>query len=740
MTALKDCELLAPAGDKASFYAAIAHGADAVYLGTSDFSARASAENFSLDELDRYIKYAHFFGVKVYVALNTLVKDNELTGFLDTAAAACAAGADALILQDIFLAEPLRARCPDCVLHLSTQGGVNNVEGARIAKEYGFTRVIPSRETSIRELGKIAEVCETEAFVQGALCTAFSGQCYMSSFAGGSSGNRGRCKQPCRREYTFAGEKCYALSTSDLSVGERIKELAAAGVTSFKIEGRMRRAEYVAAATDYYREIISTGTSSVRKKSALMRTYNRGNYTEGLAFGQNNGFLSRSVQGHIGEFVGKITAIKGNRIAVSGNLDVAKGDYFKILRGMKETGGAIADRSGKSSDFVIVKQGDVRLGDGVGITTDIRLNAALTEEMPRQKIEVRFCASSGEKAVASAAYRGIWVTAETDVELEAASKRGLTEAEVKEVFFKTDEYPYLPSVTAEIHGNVFAPRSVLNALRRKLYAALFDAFGSHKKYPSATVRDTAYEAVRRPSGKLAVMAEDFSFARGDLPFIAIFAPSDYNDDKAFSDFFACASDREKYLYVPALLDTDDVKLVAARLAGFDGIYGENLAAVALARRYGVKLFAGTGFNITNSADVRGIMRVAEHFALSKELSLKESYALGGGFIFARGDIKVMDLGYCPYGKVCERCPARVRDHYTDYAGRKFTLRRVRLASCRFELYNPQILNAAASTEDDRLVSVVLRSASEARDVLTASPEALRERFDVTAGNSRRGVL
>lgn len=407
---------------------------------------------------------------------------------------------------------------------------------------------------------------------------------------------------------------------------------------------------------------------------------------------------------------------------------------------MKETGGAIADRSGKSSDFVIVKQGDVRLGDGVGITTDIRLNAALTEEMPRQKIEVRFCASSGEKAVASAEYRGIWVTAETDVELEAASKRGLTEAEVKEVFFKTDEYPYLPSVTAEIHGNVFAPRSVLNALRRKLYAALFDAFGSHKKYPSATVRDTASEAVRRPSGKLAVMAEDFSFARGDLPFIAIFAPSDYNDDKAFSDFFACASDREKYLYVPALLDTDDVKLVAARLAGFDGIYGENLAAVALARRYGVKLFAGTGFNITNSADVRGIMRVAEHFALSKELSLKESYALGGGFIFARGDIKVMDLGYCPYGKVCERCPARVRDHYTDYAGRKFTLRRVRLASCRFELYNPQILNAAASTEDDRLVSVVLRSASEARDVLTASPEALRERFDVTAGNSRRGVL
>ena len=138
MKALKDCELLAPAGDKNSFYAAIAHGANAVYLGVSDFSARASAENFSLEELGYYIKYARFFGVKVHVALNTLVKQNELERFLDVAAGVCSAGADALIVQDFFLAPLLRERCPGCELHLSTQAGVNNAEGAIVAKRYGL--------------------------------------------------------------------------------------------------------------------------------------------------------------------------------------------------------------------------------------------------------------------------------------------------------------------------------------------------------------------------------------------------------------------------------------------------------------------------------------------------------------------------------------------------------------------------------------------------------------------------
>ena len=467
MKALKDCELLAPAGDKNSFYAAIAHGANAVYLGTSDFSARASAENFSLDELGYYIKYAHFFGVKVYVALNTLVKQNELKRFLDVAEGAYVAGADALIVQDVFLAPLLRGRCPKCELHLSTQAGVNNAEGALIAKKYGFSRVIPARETPIHELTAISAVCETEAFVQGALCTAFSGQCYMSSFAGGYSGNRGRCKQPCRREYVLAGEKRYALSTSDLCVGERVKELCSAGVTSFKIEGRMRRAEYVAAAVDYYREILDTGASSPEKRSALMRAYNRGDYTEGLAFGQKKDFLSPSVQGHIGEYVGKITAIKGNRISVSGNRNFVKDDCFKILRGMKETGSAFAVKSGKGSEFVLAKQGEARPGDSVRITTDVSLFAALAAKKASREIKVFFRAAGGEKAFARAECAGRAVIAETEEPLREATSRALTADDVKEIFLKTDNYPYSPVTETEITGKVLPFPHVLREKPRE---------------------------------------------------------------------------------------------------------------------------------------------------------------------------------------------------------------------------------------------------------------------------------
>ena len=188
-------EILAPAGDTAAFNAALDSGADAIYLGLKSFSARRSAANFSAEELQNCIARAHVLGAKVYVALNTLVKDGEMEGFFASALDAWNAGADALIIQDVFLGKLLKRTYPEMVLHLSTQAGVCNVYGARLAKRYGFSRVILARETPLADIKKIAAEIETEVFVQGALCTCFSGQCYLSSFAGGNSGNRGLCKQ-----------------------------------------------------------------------------------------------------------------------------------------------------------------------------------------------------------------------------------------------------------------------------------------------------------------------------------------------------------------------------------------------------------------------------------------------------------------------------------------------------------------------------------------------------------------
>ena len=222
-------ELLAPAGSVESATVAINNGADAVYLGLTSFSARQNAENFDADGFRALICKAHFLGVKVYVALNTIVKDDELETFLDTVCFAWNEGADAIILQDPFLGKYIHEKHPEVVLHLSTQAGVCTEDGAKFAKECGFSRVILARETPFSEIEKIAKIMETEVFVQGALCTAFSGQCYFSSFAGGNSGNRGRCKQPCRKLYAYDRkgntEKNYALSLSDLCVGEKIEKL-----------------------------------------------------------------------------------------------------------------------------------------------------------------------------------------------------------------------------------------------------------------------------------------------------------------------------------------------------------------------------------------------------------------------------------------------------------------------------------------------------------------------------------
>ncbi|MBQ9730216.1 MAG: U32 family peptidase, partial [Clostridia bacterium] len=209
-------EILAPAGNLDCALCALDAGADAVYLGYGVFSARASAENFNEEELKKLLERAKALSVKVYLAMNTLVKDDELEEFCSLLLKLYALGVDAVILQDVLLGKAVKERYPHVVLHLSTQAGVCSVSGAEFAKECGFSRVILARETPLEVISKITKIIETEVFVQGALCTCFSGECYLSSFAGGNSGNRGKCKQPCRKRYSYNRpgyeEMRYALS------------------------------------------------------------------------------------------------------------------------------------------------------------------------------------------------------------------------------------------------------------------------------------------------------------------------------------------------------------------------------------------------------------------------------------------------------------------------------------------------------------------------------------------------
>ena len=250
-------EILAPCGGAEHLPAALGSGADAVYLGVTGFSARRNAKNFAPGELSAAVRECHISGVKVYVTLNTLVFDDELSELAGTAEAVEAAGADGVIVQDPGAAAVIRRAAPSLRLHASTQMTVTSAAGAEFAKKHGFSRVVLAREMSLREIENVVKNVdvETEIFVHGALCVCVSGQCLMSAMYGGRSGNRGLCAQPCRLDFSF-GERHNILSLKDLSLIEQLPELGRLGVTSAKIEGRMKRPEYVAAAVTACRNVL----------------------------------------------------------------------------------------------------------------------------------------------------------------------------------------------------------------------------------------------------------------------------------------------------------------------------------------------------------------------------------------------------------------------------------------------------------------------------------------------------
>lgn len=275
-------EILAPAGSMESVIAAVRSGADAVYLGTKDFNARRNADNFDYSELKNAVDYCHKHGVKVHLTLNTLISDGELDDAQDAVRLACEAGVDAIIVQDLGLADIIRRCAPDMPMHASTQMTVHTPAGLKKLKKLGFTRAVLPRELSMEEIRNLCEnsPIELECFVHGALCMCVSGQCYFSAVLGSRSGNRGACAQPCRLPFGAPYGTGHDLSLKDLSLVDYIREMAEMGVCSFKIEGRMKRPEYVAAAVKACRNSVD-GIIDNELKSDLRSVFSRSGFTDG---------------------------------------------------------------------------------------------------------------------------------------------------------------------------------------------------------------------------------------------------------------------------------------------------------------------------------------------------------------------------------------------------------------------------------------------------------------------------
>ena len=335
-------ELLAPAGTMENFMAALESGADAIYLGGKVFNARAHAANFGIDELREAVRLAHILEVSVYVTVNILIGDTELKDLKQYIKDLDSIGVDAIIVQDLAVAEIAKRVAPNIHLHGSTQMTAATLDAVRFYESLGFTRVVLARELSLKEIQHICKHCkaEIEVFVHGALCVCYSGQCLMSSFIGGRSGNRGACAQPCRLPYELLDSKgesvlpkheAYLLSPKDLNYSEHMNELVAAGVTSFKVEGRMKKVSYVRQVIGTYREILDDASIHENQRKALASGFNRGFSTAYLEDTVGRQMMTVVAPNHQGKPIGESYTKKGE-VYLSLTEPIEQGSLVKILQ------------------------------------------------------------------------------------------------------------------------------------------------------------------------------------------------------------------------------------------------------------------------------------------------------------------------------------------------------------------------------------------------------------------------
>ncbi|HIJ77894.1 MAG: U32 family peptidase [Desulfobulbaceae bacterium] len=378
-------ELLAPVGSLEVFFAAMENGADAVYCGLKDFSARARAKNFSLDEVERMVAYAHGHQRQLYVTLNTLIKEKELPKLIDILAALAAIKADGIIIQDLGVWRLAKKYFPQLPLHASTQMTVHNGVGVKMLEKMGFSRAVLARELSLAEIREIRKqsAIELEHFVHGALCFSISGQCLFSSALSGQSGNRGRCAQPCRRKFLSGNQPGYYFSTSDFSALEFVPKLVEAGVVSLKIEGRMKSAEYVARVVAAYRLILDApererGKALAAAGEQLALSFGR-QPTRGFLTGNVPTNIADSAQhGTIGNLLGEVVSLGGGLFGFKTGERLHVGDRLRVQPQNDQAGIGFTVRelfleqkkvkAVRPDDFVKVglpAKGGVRRGDKV---------------------------------------------------------------------------------------------------------------------------------------------------------------------------------------------------------------------------------------------------------------------------------------------------------------------------------------------------------------------------------------
>ena len=633
-------ELLAPAGSREALVAAVENGANAIYLAGNAFGARAYASNFDREALREAIHFAHLRKVAIHVTVNTIVADEEMGPLRDYLRFLYEAGADAVLVQDLGVARVAHETVPDLPLHASTQMSVSSLEGVRALAELGFTRVVLARELSLKEIRHICAHApvEIETFMHGALCVCYSGQCLMSSMIGGRSGNRGRCAQPCRLPYTLVDEKgqdvlgdkagSYLLSPRDLSTIDVIPDLIEAGVSSLKIEGRMKRPEYVATVVRTYREAIDTYYAgkgyavTQEERDDLAQIFNRDFTTAYLEGRPGKAMMSDRRPNNRGLLIGRVTAYDWDRrivtVKLSGRLGLGDQVDFWVKVGGRVTAtiSALTDAKGRAVEegqagdtvsFAIPSA--VRDHDRVFKVYDARLMERAKETyasgapVRRIPVAIEVRAAIGEPLTVTLCdaegHRG---EGRTDFIGEPARKRPLSEEIIRKQVSRLGTSVYeMKSLHCDIAGEVMVPMSEINEARRKAVEAL-DALRlkeiearEHRPEPKFTDRIArptpkkadflvAVDTLGKAEAALAAGADGILFG-GESYEHRVIAPEEY--ERAWQ--MAREAGARIDFNTPRIVHDGQQKHVERLLDAFaafppDAVHVHNIAMLALVRR------------------------------------------------------------------------------------------------------------------------------------------------------------
>ncbi|MFZ5352431.1 MAG: DUF3656 domain-containing U32 family peptidase [Bacillota bacterium] len=756
---MKNIELLAPAGSFEALVAAVESGADAVYMGGSRYNARAFAENFDDAALKKAVEYAHIRGTKVYVTLNILLNDEELQDVLEYVAFLYNIDVDAIIIQDVALINMIKRYFPDFDIHCSTQMTVHNAAGAAELASKGVKRIVLARELTLEEIRHISEStdAELEVFVHGALCICYSGQCLMSSMIGGRSGNRGRCAQPCRRKYSLydlkrnkplktLGSK-YIISTRDLCTYPRLDELLNTEVFSLKIEGRMKKPEYVAIVVQNYQSAISRYFEENRverskeAENELLSIFNR-EFTEGYLFNKRNKeIVSIDRPDNRGVYIGRVTGRKGNVVSIKlENNYLHDGDGIEIINGNGSSIGAVlsglkvkgrtAAKAAKGDTVdVFIRDRGTDLGAVVNKTLDSELLKKAREEYyyeNKKKINVRCSVELriGSKPLVSLSDEdGFNVSCSGDEVIERAINVPTTQDKVRQQLDKTGDTPYVFSeLSVHIDDNCNVPARVLNNLRREALGILTEKrakrhhrkivepiiYESDKKLRRSQITENEIELIA--GVRSAASAENAISAGADIIYILYDLNMSCAAVKNIID--NCRSKEIScYIVLPAITKDMELEHIEREIlfkleTGDYGAVVSNIGQFKLAGKYfGNRVRLNYTFNVFNSKAVDFYKDYnIESICLSPELNIKQIKKIAYSTdvrceAFTYGYLPVMTTEYCPMSSIdeCRGCKnGSINMGLQDEKGKIFPI--LMEGFCRTKILNSDVLYMLEDTE------------------------------------------